>query len=106
MPQEAIRDLPVKGSERNFVVPGKNLRPSRGNQTAHPIPDGLRYSMASETRGWEALCYAAATENDPEKLQDIIVELNVLLDARQEELQRKRTTDSHLPTDRFGRWHN
>jgi hypothetical protein len=62
--------------------------------------------MARESKGWEALCYAAAAENDPEKLQEIIVELNVLLDARQEELQRKRTTDSHLLTDRFGRWHN
>lgn len=68
--------------------------------------DKPRCSMARESRGWEALCYAAAVENDPEKLQEIIVELNVLLDARQEELQRKRTADSHLPTNRFGRWHN
>ena len=62
--------------------------------------------MASETRGWEALCYAAATEKDPEKLQEIIVELNVLLDARQEELEKRRTMDSPLPTHRFERWHN
>jgi hypothetical protein len=62
--------------------------------------------MPSEARGWEALCYAAATENDPEKLQEIIVELNVLLDARQEELEKRRTMDSPLPPHRFGRWHN
>jgi len=62
--------------------------------------------MAKESRGWEALCYAAAAESDPEKLLEIIVELNVLLEARQEELQKKGTMKSPLPTDRFGRWHN
>ena len=62
--------------------------------------------MARESRGWEALCYAAAAENDPEKLLEILVELNVLLEARQEELQKKRTLNPPLPTDRFGRWHN
>jgi hypothetical protein len=62
--------------------------------------------MAREAKGWEALCYAAAAESDPEKLQEIIVELNVLLDTRQEELQNKRSLDSPRPTDKFGRWHN
>ena len=63
--------------------------------------------MAREARGWEALCYAAASERDPERLQDIIVELNVLLDARQEELDKKRSFDTQRPqTDRLGRWHN
>jgi hypothetical protein len=46
--------------------------------------------MAKEAKGWEALCIAAATEKDPEKLQEIIVELNVLLDTRQTELQQLR----------------
>jgi hypothetical protein len=35
--------------------------------------------MAREAKGWEALCFAAASEKDPERLQEIIVELNVLL---------------------------
>jgi hypothetical protein len=43
--------------------------------------------MAKEAKGWEALCIAAATEKDPEKLQAIIVELNVLLESRQSELE-------------------
>ena len=46
--------------------------------------------MAKEAKGWEALCIAAATEKDQEKLQEIIVELNVLLDTRQTELQQLR----------------
>ena len=46
--------------------------------------------MAKEAKGCEALCIAAATEKDPEKLQEIIVELNVLLDTRQTELQQLR----------------
>ena len=63
--------------------------------------------MAREAKGWEALCFAAAAERDPERLQDIIVELNVLLETRQEELEQKRSVDSARPrTDRLGRWHN
>jgi hypothetical protein len=46
--------------------------------------------MAKEAKGWEALCIAAATEIDPEKLQAIIVELNVLLESRQSELEERR----------------
>lgn len=48
--------------------------------------------MAKEAKGWEALCIAAATEKDPEKLQTIIVELNVLLESRQSELAETRRT--------------
>lgn len=48
--------------------------------------------MAKEAKGWEALCIAAATEKDPEKLQAIIVELNVLLESRQSELEETRRT--------------
>jgi hypothetical protein len=48
--------------------------------------------MAKEAKGWEALCIAAATEKDPEKLQAIIVELNVLLESRQCELEETRRT--------------
>jgi hypothetical protein len=48
--------------------------------------------MAQEAKGWEALCIAAATEKDPEKLQAIIVELNVLLESRQSELEETRRT--------------
>ena len=48
--------------------------------------------MAREAKGWEALCIAAATEKDPEKLQAIIVELNVLLESRQAELEETRST--------------
>jgi hypothetical protein len=63
--------------------------------------------MAREAKGWEALCFAAAAERDPERLQEIIVELNVLLETRQEELEKKRNFDSARPsTDRLGRWHN
>ncbi len=62
--------------------------------------------MAREARGWEALCYAAAAEKDPEKLQEIIVELNVLLETRQEELERKRSLDLPRAPDRLGRWPN
>jgi hypothetical protein len=46
--------------------------------------------MAREAKGWEALCIAAATERDPDKLQEIVVELNVLLDTRQSELEQMR----------------
>jgi hypothetical protein len=63
--------------------------------------------MATEAKGWEAMCLAAASERDPERLQEIIVELNVLLETRQEELEKMRNFDSHRPkTDRLGRWHN
>ena len=63
--------------------------------------------MAREAKGWEALCFAAASEGDPERLQEIIVELNVLLDTRQEELEKRRNFDSPRPNrDRLGRWHN
>ena len=63
--------------------------------------------MAREAKGWEAMCFAAASEKDPERLQDIIVELNVLLDTRQEELEKKRKLELTRPnTDRLGRWHN
>jgi hypothetical protein len=63
--------------------------------------------MAREAKGWEALCFAAAAEKDAERLQEIIVELNVLLETRQEELEIKRSVDSAQPrTDRLGRWHN
>ena len=62
--------------------------------------------MAREAKGWEALCFAAAAEKDPERLQEIIVELNVLLDTRQEELEKRRIMESVRPTDRLGRWHN
>jgi hypothetical protein len=62
--------------------------------------------MAKEAKGWEALCFAAAAEKDPEKLQEIIVELNVLLDMRQEELENKRSLDSPRPSHRPGRWPN
>jgi hypothetical protein len=61
-------------------------------------------AMAKEARGWEALCIAAATEKDPEKLQAIIVELNVLLENRQSELEQSRRTGQ---SDRFpkpGQW--
>jgi hypothetical protein len=60
--------------------------------------------MAKQAKGWEALCIAAATEKDPEKLQEIVVELNVLLDSRQTELEQTRRGDM---TDRFhkpGQW--
>ncbi|MBV8892752.1 MAG: hypothetical protein JO266_12420 [Acidobacteria bacterium] len=63
--------------------------------------------MAREAKGWEALCYAAAAEKDPERLQEIIVELNVLLDTRQEELEKRRTMDRvPAPPLGIGRWHN
>ena len=60
--------------------------------------------MAKQAKGWEALCIAAATEKDPEKLQEIVVELNVLLDSRQTELEQTRRGTM---TDRFrkpGQW--
>ncbi len=60
--------------------------------------------MAKEARGWEALCIAAATEKDPEKLQAIIVELNVMLESRQSELEQSRRIGQ---SDRFpkpGQW--
>ena len=62
--------------------------------------------MAREAKGWEALCFAAAAEKDPQKLQEIIVELNVLLETRQEELETKRNLDSVPRADRLGGWHN
>jgi hypothetical protein len=62
--------------------------------------------MAREAKGWEALCFAAATEKDPDKLQEIIVDLNVLLETRQEELEKRRSFDSAPPRDSLGRWHN
>lgn len=61
--------------------------------------------MAREAKGWEALCFAAATERDPEKLQQIIVELNVLLDSRQEELENRMATDITPLRQNPARWH-
>ncbi len=60
--------------------------------------------MAREAKGWEALCYAAAAEKDPQKLQEIIVELNVLLETRQQELEMKLSLDPGRLTDSPGRW--
>lgn len=63
--------------------------------------------MAREAKGWEALCFAAAAERDPDRLQDIIVELNVLLETRQEELEGKRVLERNsFQANRPGRWHN
>ncbi len=62
--------------------------------------------MAREAKGWEALCLAAAAEKDPERLQEIIVELNVLLESRQEELENRRNLGPARPTDELGRGHN
>jgi hypothetical protein len=61
--------------------------------------------MAREAKGWEALCFAAAMERDPEKLQDILVELNVLLDTRQEELENRLAVDSPPQPPKPARWH-
>jgi hypothetical protein len=41
------------------------------------------------TKEWRELCKAAANEMDPEKLQDLIVEINKALDER----AQKRTAD-------------
>ncbi len=63
--------------------------------------------MAREAKGWEALCYSAASETNPERLQEIIVELNVLLETRQEELEKGRKLEPRRPSvDRLGGWHN
>jgi hypothetical protein len=61
--------------------------------------------MAREAKGWEALCFAAATERDPEKLQQIIVELNVLLESRQEELEHRLASDIPPIVQKTARWH-
>jgi hypothetical protein len=61
--------------------------------------------MAREAKGWEALCFAAATERNPEKLQEILVELNVLLDTRQEELENRLAVDSSPQPPKPARWH-
>ena len=60
--------------------------------------------MAKEAKGWEALCIAAATEKDPEKLQSIIVELNVLLESRQSELEDLRRTNLNHRLHKPGQW--
>jgi hypothetical protein len=61
--------------------------------------------MAREAKGWEALCLAAAAERDPEKLQQIIVDLNVLLETRQEELEKKAAINLGQPSQKSARWH-
>ena len=60
--------------------------------------------MAKEAKGWEALCIAAATEKDPEKLQAIIVELNVLLESRQGELEETHRTNLSQRFPKPGQW--
>lgn len=60
--------------------------------------------MAKEARGWEALCIAAATEKDPEKLQAIIVELNVMLESRQSELEQSRRIGQSDRLSKPGQW--
>jgi hypothetical protein len=44
--------------------------------------------MANQAETWEALCMAAALERSPDKLRYIITELEVRLEAREDELQR------------------
>ena len=61
--------------------------------------------MAREAKGWEALCFAAAMERNPEKLQEILVELNLLLDTRQEELENRLAGVSSLEPPKPARWH-
>jgi hypothetical protein len=61
-------------------------------------------AMAKEAKGWEALCIAAATEKDPEKLQAIIVELNVLLESRQAELEESRRAGLSQRSSKPGQW--
>ena len=60
--------------------------------------------MAKEAKGWEALCIAAATERDPDKLQEIVVELNVLLDTRQTELEQMRRANLLNQRPKPGQW--
>ena len=46
--------------------------------------------MANQAKTWETLCMLAAVETDRDKLRDIITELEVRLEAREEELVRNR----------------
>jgi hypothetical protein len=44
--------------------------------------------MANQAQTWEALCMGAAIETDPDRLRYLITELEVRLEAREEELRR------------------
>ena len=46
--------------------------------------------MAIQAKTWETLCMLAAVETDRDRLRDIITELEVRLEAREEELLRNR----------------
>jgi hypothetical protein len=48
----------------------------------------LEVCMANQAEAWEALCMAAAIETNPDKLRNLITELEVRLEAREEELRR------------------
>lgn len=51
------------------------------------------------SKDWQELCKAAANEQDPEKLMDLIFQLNQALEERQKN-ERKRRTDDGNATDK------
>ena len=44
---------------------------------------------------WQALCEQAATEQNPERLMELIEEINRLLAAKEERLNRQRAESVH-----------
>jgi len=57
--------------------------------------------MANQAKTWETLCMLAAVELDHTKLREIITELEVRLEAREEELLRNRQRLDTFPTRRI-----
>jgi hypothetical protein len=55
---------------------------------AHERQPAVEVRMANRAETWEALCMAAAIETDPDRLRNLITELEVRLEAREEELRR------------------
>jgi hypothetical protein len=42
---------------------------------------------------WQALCGQAAQEQDPDRLMELIRQINELLQAKEQRLQRERAAD-------------
>lgn len=57
------------------------------------VPTFLMQGQIKER--WQALCEQAATEQNPERLMELIEEINRLLAAKEERLNRQRAESVH-----------
>jgi DNA-binding NarL/FixJ family response regulator len=92
--QEPLRELPALDSKRDKA--SSTREPPR----ASGLTDNLRGLMQGGTQErWKCLCEEAATEQDSQKLLELVREINVLIEAKQSRLKKKEA-DALTPDKR------